>query len=611
MSFFSICVILEALGGHLIMYDVVTTNIFENLCPILERFFIPEEKIREIFDEEPDLLKTVVKIFSHGYSEETLEWFLMPLKVYNPTFLESVLDRVSDSNSINNVISGEFVNTMILAKQKAYRDDFESSFGDILSHDYFERISLMMCDISVIHSFALEYLTYFRSEKLQDNLAYIATDFPCAQFVESLGSTEPSWHDFFCTLFNLYAKLFRSFVNKNISCYQANKPTFAYSDIDIVVPNIADDSSIYCGDFADLLEFVLDKENTKNAKMKLFPLLKSFYEDKKYNSKEIYSFLGRLSSAPDSFFSFLGENIDNQYIHFLLEDELRNPSNLFHHLSDFSDETREPIYQLLTNCQYSNFSSNKRECLLNCIKDYNLESVESLRAEFEDGFIDFDRIDDIHNFFCLFQYLSSSNKREFMNKVKAIHAVSHQLDAHYLDRYLWYLGNSDLHKKREYKAHSAYFKTHSIDKFFDCFDSGCSWKKDVLLMTTDDKKMKNQQMRLVKKCPVFNLKDSIICNQVLNTIQYSYDAEEVRSVVSLVINPLFSELTTVRQQAVLGSYAPRCEKVVVTNEEDSLEIIIPNFEASFEHLPEGGFVKCKSMGKDGSPIELLVGRHKK
>ena len=86
------------------MYDVVTTNIFENLCPILERFFIPEEKIREIFDEEPDLLKTVVKIFSHGYSEETLEWFLMPLKVYNPTFLESVLDRVSDSNSINNVI---------------------------------------------------------------------------------------------------------------------------------------------------------------------------------------------------------------------------------------------------------------------------------------------------------------------------------------------------------------------------------------------------------------------------------------------------------------------------------------------------------------------------
>ena len=49
------------------MNDVVTTDIFKKLYPFLEKFSLPEDSIRKAFDEEPDLLQTVVIIFSHGY----------------------------------------------------------------------------------------------------------------------------------------------------------------------------------------------------------------------------------------------------------------------------------------------------------------------------------------------------------------------------------------------------------------------------------------------------------------------------------------------------------------------------------------------------------------
>lgn len=596
------------------MYDVVTTDIFKKLCPFLEKFSIPEYSIRKAFDEEPDLLKTVVKIFSHGYSEDVSEWLLMPLKFYSPSFIETVADKVSDSNTI---VSAEFVNAIIGIKQGMYKDYSDSSFGDFLSYDYFESISLMMADISSIRMFTGFYPRYFLDKKHEDNLAYFATDFPCAQFIESLGFKESSSYYLchnFRLLLNLDSELFRSFVNKNISHYQANQPTFVHDDIDIIVPGIADESSIYCGDFADLLEFVLENDNTKDAKLKLFPILKSFYESKKYDRKEIYSFLGRFSSAPDSFFSFLEENIeeDSWSVGDLLENEFRHSSNLFHHLSEFSLEMREAIYPLLTSWPYSDFSSDKRECLLECMKDYNLESVESLREEFgNDRCYDFDVIDDIHNFSCLFHYLSSDTKREFANKAKAIHAVSHQFDAKHLDRYLWYLEDSNLHEGREYKAHSAYFKNHSIDKFFGSFDYDSSWKKDVLLMTTDDKKKKKQQLRLIKKCPISRLEDSTICDQVLNTVHYSHDINNIKSIVNLVINPLFNDLSCDKQLELMSPFVPKSKTVTIHDGEDQLDIVIPNLDSFLEQLPEEGFMKCKSIQKKSSACEIYVGRSKK
>lgn len=594
------------------MNDVVTTDIFKKLCPFLEKFSLPEDSIRKAFDEEPDLLQTVVKIFSHGYSEDVSEWLLMPLKFYSPSFIETVADKVSDSNTI---VSAEFVNAIIGIKQGMYKDYIDSSFGDFLSYDYFERISLMMADISGIRMFTGFYPRYFIDKKHEDNLAYIATDFPCAQFIESLGSKESSSYYLchnFRLLLNLDSELFRSFVNKNISHYQANQPTFVHDDIDIIVPGIADESSIYCGDFADLLEFVLENENTKDAKLKLFPILKSFYESKKYDRKEIYSFLGRFSSAPDSFFSFLGENIDNQPTHFLLEDELRNSSDLFHFVSDISDEEkRETLYPLLIHSQYLSLSFDKRNLLHAYLKNYNKEIIQSLRDEFEDRSINFDNVDDLSNFSCLFRYLSSSSKSEFANKVKAIHAVSHQLDAKHLDRYLWYLENSNLHEGREYKAHSAYFKNHSIDKFFGSFDYDSSWKKDVLLMTTDDKKKKKQQLRLIKKCPISRLEDSTICDQVLNTVHYSHDINNIKSIVNLVINPLFNDLSCDKQLELMSPFVPKSKTVTIHDGEDQLDIVIPNLDSFLEQLPEEGFMKCKSMQKKSSACEIYVGRSKK
>ncbi len=580
------------------------------LQPFLEKFSIPSEKIEEVLRNDVDLLEIVSDLFSCEYSDEARKWLLMPLKAYNSSFLESALDRVHLES--NNILLDEFVRTMIEIKKDIFLG-IDSSLSDVFSYDYFERISLMIADISRMKQFSSLYIAYFCSNK--DALEYLATSFPCAEFVDSLGmSCQP--YQFFCTHYEsflqLNAKLFRSFVSKNICHYHSDGVTFSFSDMESVVSENKTGSIIDCGDFSDLLDFILDNKNTKNERMSLLPLLTSFYVDNKYDRKDVYAFLGRFSFAPDSFFSFLSDHIDtyDYYIDNLLESEFRNSTDLFRFLSNLSDEEkRSAVYPLLISSQYDYFASDKKACLLANVENYNIESIESLGIELDDSSILFDDVSDLKCFDELLRFLASDTKKEFRNKMTAIHAVSHQLDAKCLDQYLWYLEKSNLHKGSEYKAHSAYFKKHSIDKFFSSFEME-SWKKDILLMKTDDKDKKKQQLRLVKKCPISRLESAEFYKKVATTLEYSNDKDRIKDIVNLVINPLFYHLSNQKQGELLSDLAIKSSTTTVVTEKGSVDFIIPNAEYSFEQLPEEGFVKCKGRGVNGS-IELLVGRSQK
>ena len=590
------------------------TKILERLRPVLLEFSVSFEIIKKELEDNDDLCITLNKLFYTNLSlpEEVEKWILMPFKIYNDSFVGEVLSKVSeDTKTIPNTsFSSAFVEKMILAKYRIYQRNHEKMVdSSVFSEDYLERLAFMMISLSGIEGVTELYERYYLDHC--EALEYVTMQFPCAEFVKSLhfeGNAIDFMREHYDLLLNSNIKFLDQFVKKNIEYHEAKLPTFGVSSIEKIVPPYQTESHISCENFRQLLNFLLRNEALVDAKVELFPLLKSFYEDEHFYNCDVDFFLQRLSAAPDSFFFFLADQTDVEQNFSLFSDEIRNPIHLFSNLSAVSSEKREDVYPFLITPNYLSLSSDKRKELLRYMNFYNLETIQCLGEEFNNVLIDFDLIDDLH-FNKFLSFLASDNTREFHHKMVAIRAVSHQLNAKHFKDYLSYLEHSHLSKKSEYKAHSAYFKNHSIDQFFDSFVLE-SWKGDVLHTKMNDKSKKKQQLRLVEKCPTSRLESQNLYKYIARTLEYSNDKEQIKNLVNLVINPLFDELPDEKKEELLSALTIDVATTTLNKKNDSVDIFIPNPEVYCEQLPEKGFVKCKGRGKNG-PVEVFIGRSQK
>lgn len=561
--------------------------------------------------DAPSLSDTLAQIFLLADTSEERKFLLTPLRMLNSEFSDEVLHKVGKKFS-DISLDGDFIHSLILSKIDIYCDVKEQGIEEYdFSNDYFERVALMVLDSDCINN-----LTTLYQENGLDIFEYIATRFPCAEFVASFRKIcDPCsfMREHYDLLLNSNPELLEIFVSSNISAYYGGQGTFSVDDIEKIVPPYHG-TSISSNEFRNLLEFSYYRlSETKDDKLSLFSLLSSYYEDsEKYESEKVTSFLHKLCCAPDSFFTFLASHMEQvEDIDTLFVSELNNyvdGPNIFKSLFTIPDNKKDAVYPLLLTRQFSSFSSERKVYLLGTLKNYEIDALSSLYSVLSNDSIDFNQVKNLNTFEKLFQFLSSNTRKEFSNKMSAIKAVSTQLDADRLDLYLEYLEKSNLSKKREYKAHSAYFKNHSIDTFFDDFQYG-TWKEDFLVMNTDDKGIKKQQLKLIAKCPVSRLTPDLF-EHLSFAFCCSNDIEDIKSIVNFVVNPLFSELSHDRYLELVDHAPDSLWHTTIEKEEESLDIIIPNFNSSLEQLPDKGFVKCKGRGRDGS-IEVLVRKSRK
>lgn len=578
------------------------------LYPITREYHVCSESLQKLFLDDPSLSDTLAQIFLLADTSEERKFLLTPLRMLNSEFSDEVLHKVGKKFS-DISLDGDFIHSLILSKIDIYRDVKEQGIEEYdFSNDYFERVALMVLDSDCINN-----LTTLYQENGLDIFEYIATRFHCAEFVASFRKIcDPCsfMREHYDLLLNSNPELLEVFVDSNISAYYGGQDTFSVEDIEEIVPPYHG-TSISSNEFRNLLEFSYYRlSETKDDKLSLFSLLSSYY--KAYDSERVTSFLHQLCYAPDSFFTFLANHMEQEEeIDDLLVSQIDpfcEGVSIFKHLGFIPDDKKEAVYSLLLTKQFPLFSLEKKVRLLDTLKDYETDAIESLYSELNDDATEFNKVDDLCNFEKLFHFLSSDTRKEFCNKMSAIKAISSQLDAKYLDLYLHYLEKSNLRKKREYKAHSAYFKNHSIDTFFDDFQYG-TWKEDLLVMNTDDKKVKKQQLKLIANCPVSQLTPKLF-EHLSFAFSYSDDIEDIKNVVRLVVNPLFSELSYDKQLALINHYPDSFCHATIGKEEQEIDIIIPNLDSSLEQLPDEGFVKCKGRGRDGS-IEVLVRKSRK
>lgn len=537
-----------------------------------------------------DVLKNKEK---YQTSDEEVRWVLLPLGIYQERYLSA--DEVCDF--IYMKMDTIYNTDLLILNSITYDDSVEKAVCMTKSHSKFEMF--------------LDYYLHY-----ENTFRYIVQEMPYLDFIKSIGYEDDEaryMRKNFASFLKIDSELLDNLVRTNILWSQVDGPALDCNEMGVILSAL-EKKHLSSDDFQDLLHFLYQTDKSQKEKAHLFPVLVDVCSQYSDN----LSFIKSLKCIPDTFFEYLDGKLSQQReaIYTLFEDELVGNSNLFSNLAildkrKLSEVFRESMYDVLFTGTYEALSPEQKGTvvqLFDGISDSTLgcDIVKNIHQLFDKGDLLLENIQDLQTLEDTILFISDTSEEEYEMRVDAISIVHNQLDARYLYRYLWYLENSNLTTKEEYKAHCAYFGQHSIDEFFqdlnfcDGHTMGNQYQQRILTLVTDDEKKKKQQLRFVSKAnPYMFPKDK---ERVLNVLEYSDDVSQIKSVVDLTTNPIFQKLSPILQSNILESIEPTVETdIMVTNFGDC---------SIFENLPDSGFVKCKGRGVKG-PVEVFIGRSQK
>lgn len=605
------------------------STILNQIQNSLAALSIKKETLEKEFTKDYYLVSILDKFLKYkqeeNIKEEHVNWFLMPLKLLDDDYIDGVCSLADEIRMYN---QGEEIDSikefgiasLILNKMKIYgqyQDNYQNSpalIDDFLTHDYFEKIMLKTGRIDL----TAKMLKQVNIMDYEESLNYIAEEMRYTDFYNSLDKQIDT--DLLYNILFMNPGMLKTIVNYNTRNNLYKRPTLNIDTLRIITSTLKQEkfsSSLSQKHLGQLLDFVLQDEKLREDKVKLFPILVTVLAESTQDKIDV--FLHSLTVA-DGYIPYFAEQVVDKEMEItrFFADEIENPTIFLHNNcmneNDSKKVNKERCSILLTE-QFHNLTYRQKNDLENyLLHNANHVTAKGIMKMFQKNKVDFSKIKNIDTFNLLLDFLYSESKEEFRMKKKSIQAVKDQLDANYLSRYLWYMSNTSLKTEKEYVAHSAYFKNHSIDEFFTKFylydeanitkeEKAEKYWKRSLENVTDDKSKKKQQLRFAHKVSP-NLPPELM-KEAVDVLEFSDSIEDIKAIVDLTINPLFFHLTAEKKKMKLQPFIENFQNNAVIGTLDGFDIIIPN--KGDISLPKSGFVKCKRRG-EGNPVYVYIGK---
>lgn len=534
------------------------TVLLSKVAPYLKELSVSKEEFCNALMEHDQLIASVEGVFRDPCSREAVQWMLMPLKVYNPDYFNKEMAPSYTEHSFRNFCH-DFATELIEQKRRSYRDlsdDYdEEELQDAFSHDDIEKVCLMIQHIPAIYKIVDMHSCNLL--KPLPALSYVARQFPIDKFLTRIhykGSREQYMKDHFSSLLLCDPSLLYMVVNDvNEHHYDLTQ-----NNMDSLLPVLEKEKYPISQKF--LSNFLLSpsvSKNTRDSKIEVLPIIAEeevltegrWYEELDSN---FWFYMQACKDEKDSMKNLqllLKEYVENRetfqltrHIH-MIEQEVLNRMD-HPQLSQQSKDLclsaqMSEFYSLLLTDQFISLPTWQKEGLLSEFTFENLFGFRNFNQLFGSGELPLQDVEDPKNFASLVQFLCVDDEEQFNMRKNALHSVSHQFSSIYLDSFIDYLSASNLKTKKEYKAHVAYFKKHSIDTFFESFQEDDNRVLRILFMKTEDKHKKKEQLRFCKKATGLQ---SGVTERICDVLAYSNDLNQVKSVVDLAINPLLQML---------------------------------------------------------------------
>ncbi len=583
--------------------------IMEPLLPYLTDFSICGGEFSNELLQDDQLLRRLEFVLRNpanaGLSVDEIRWVLQPLKIYqNHMNMQVHFDNLERCS--------EVVSNLIDKKWEYVSKHYCEVNRDISFDDSVEKAILMTKSFSAEDAY--RFLDCYFDNR--ESFYYIVDEMPYLDFIRSIGyeDDEASYmRRRFFSFLNIDSRLLDSIVRTNISHFQENGFAFDSSYMGTIFSAL-EEKEMLSGYFDEVLSFLYQFNKTPKERVYFFPILAELSSIWPLN----LSFIKSLNCIPDTFFQYLDCNLPQKRreILTLFENELVESSNLFSNLDlldkrNPSEQFCQSVYRILLTEKYQLLKPEQKERVMEFFDGIDdapvgCDILKNIQLIFEESELQVENIQDLQIFEDVILFIASATEEEYEMKLGAFFLVNDQLEAHYLNRYLWYLRNSSLTTEDEYKAHCAYFRKHSIDDFFQDLDFcdpdkvGGKYQQDILTLVTDDYKKKKQHLRFVKKAnPYMFPKDK---KRVLDVLEYSDDVNHIKSVVDMTTNPIFQSLSPTLQSTVLESIEPTIES----------DVSVVSFHNSsiLDELSEQEFVKCKTIGGKNNSQVLLCKNNK-
>ena len=338
-------------------------------------------------------------------------------------------------------------------------------------------------------------------------------------------------------------------------------------------------------------------EVTKLDRCRLVPLIVKVAQQEGISLVESdYSHL--LRKLPDSFYTYIRDKriltseLSTTFRTFLVNLTQNNVQPVLDYLSNKEREITKDLpssfYNLLLTDAFWQIGDYRQETLLEDLYGFQSEEEEKchfiktnyLLGDCPNHRLSFEQFNIINDF------LKSEGSPSLMaSKIKALRRISSQLEAkeikeEVLESYLAYL----THYSKEDQAHqiavrSAYFKNHSVTKFYKIVNDSPHKEQYDLLLSQDVKK--KQQKIHYQTITLLQGYDQSVVEQVINKLKDVQTVKRAKEIRNIIKSDTFREATAEKQQVLLTALPG--ENTYLQNEDFSVRI--PDAEYLKKILP--------------------------